>query len=1412
MSYSLDMKSSFKDLKRLIALFTSGRVNFEPEALENITLAVGVSGSKKLLKVSRFALQNRDIDLNAETTVQFSPLNIQASVKSEHLRVDSFIPLPVKQNTAKDSLSVKTKKIPPEEDAAVKDVSGVADTSDAAVKSPPLYTLDKQGNIVLSRLPLAELLTIPDMSVRADIDMTGIRYRRHESMRFSSLIRVEPKTQIVAEIVAGYKKYADVSVKMDARRDDKAVKLNTDILADVSLSKEMGEDIPAEGKISLKTSLNSEGDTLIEFWDKLKLNTDINLIGIRYQGDPLPEPVMLDGRAQIKMADKIFTAQLSGLNIRNTKPDVDAEALRASVGNMKMSVSLDQILNREVDIRELVVQDTNIRLYQNRQGCPRIISSVPDANNASVDKGATQDTPSVNSAADKKPAQSGARSEPPLKKISLNVLKITNTRFAFADLSADTDISADTAEISVALPQVNLFADGLSADSFNFVLKQVRMGRQLKKQSDVAFSNDEVALNTSNLRLNYAPFIVWLGELKVDIRQVKADMVSSGQLLAVPSLGILLQGMNADMQRQAAYIKLFSLDLPQLNAETKTQTLSAENFNVKLDALAVEEFTDINKIRAKSEQFIIQNQTLTAKTKADGRRSIIRDAQIDIRIPEGLEKVYPSVSFYAEDYDATADSPRYAVYGHIGGILGALPADNYYYTDLTVGGSVFAAGINEFAEPFAGRISTAFDGKKSHIIIPELSFVLGSLARLDSNADILFAGGILNSAGKFVINSPDLRPLLKSQVGTPEHKIPLDVALDFNSRLTDNNRTHLTVKSSILTVGTAVSGLDLSANMSQNYTDIKGTLDVHTSGVRSLLNNLPVKPLNTADSRVIDRMLISSVFNYKNNTATLEKLRAEADDIRLNADGYHNLDTGKSVINISVANIDIDRYLPPVKEEQPEEKPAEIKERKPAEYPKTPLLTDELKRLITEQDVSVNISLRDLKVKNIRTEQIKLRTVAKEGIIRVMPLEIINGDGRLELTAFADVNREMYNTELTGKDFQLGDIINPLVKKDFFSGKFNSRIALKTSGNSVHNMVSGSNGVIDITMTEGQLRGFNIDYYTCVGLSAISFEIPDKEKFPADTAFTYTNIQGYVRNGNVKLYDVFSDLTTIQMAAKGEAELIAQTFKADSYVSIIEAKENYCEVQDAIKQYTLKISCDGKMYDPGIDTCAPDYNALGSLVYKGVAGKTDQLLRHYQKQVETVTSTVSAPLKVLRDFFVRFFRKIGGIFSGDNKPSPESSPPSEVINLYFRREDIISSALPLLPAKLSVRGMKAMIFAAGFGTRMKPLTLRTPKALLPYKGIPVIRHIISLLPPVKELAVNTHYLHDRVADWFAQNEFSFPVRLYYEPEILGTGGGLHNASPSLRGSDFIVWNCDILCDLNIPQLSAGFGHDVPDVI
>jgi mannose-1-phosphate guanylyltransferase len=117
--------------------------------------------------------------------------------------------------------------------------------------------------------------------------------------------------------------------------------------------------------------------------------------------------------------------------------------------------------------------------------------------------------------------------------------------------------------------------------------------------------------------------------------------------------------------------------------------------------------------------------------------------------------------------------------------------------------------------------------------------------------------------------------------------------------------------------------------------------------------------------------------------------------------------------------------------------------------------------------------------------------------------------------------------------------------------------------------------------------------------------------------------------------------------------------------------------------------------------------------------------------------------------------------------------------------------------------MKAMILAAGLGTRMRPLTDHCPKPLLPLLLQPILDHILAQLPRhgIHDIIINLHHHAEQLTRWLGDgSRWGVHLSLSFEPEILGTAGALKRVEPLLRDAPFLVLNADVLINMDLQAL------------
>jgi mannose-1-phosphate guanylyltransferase/mannose-1-phosphate guanylyltransferase/phosphomannomutase len=113
--------------------------------------------------------------------------------------------------------------------------------------------------------------------------------------------------------------------------------------------------------------------------------------------------------------------------------------------------------------------------------------------------------------------------------------------------------------------------------------------------------------------------------------------------------------------------------------------------------------------------------------------------------------------------------------------------------------------------------------------------------------------------------------------------------------------------------------------------------------------------------------------------------------------------------------------------------------------------------------------------------------------------------------------------------------------------------------------------------------------------------------------------------------------------------------------------------------------------------------------------------------------------------------------------------------------------------------MRAMVLAAGLGTRLRPITYEIAKPMVPVLDRPVMAHIVDLLERsgVERIVANLHHFPDQIRDYFGES-----VTYRYEEELLGTAGGVRNCADLLGEGTFLVISGDALTDIDLRALLA----------
>jgi NDP-sugar pyrophosphorylase family protein len=126
-------------------------------------------------------------------------------------------------------------------------------------------------------------------------------------------------------------------------------------------------------------------------------------------------------------------------------------------------------------------------------------------------------------------------------------------------------------------------------------------------------------------------------------------------------------------------------------------------------------------------------------------------------------------------------------------------------------------------------------------------------------------------------------------------------------------------------------------------------------------------------------------------------------------------------------------------------------------------------------------------------------------------------------------------------------------------------------------------------------------------------------------------------------------------------------------------------------------------------------------------------------------------------------------------------------------------------ARRADRPLKALVLAAGEGTRLRPLTLDLPKAMVPVDGQPILAHMLAWLARhgIRDVAINLHHCLDVITDFFGDGSArGMRITCSYEDRLVGTAGAARRLAGFLGDGPFLVVYGDVLTDLDLDALLA----------
>jgi AsmA protein len=319
--------------------------------------------------------------------------------------------------------------------------------------------------------------------------------------------------------------------------------------------------------------------------------------------------------------------------------------------------------------------------------------------------------------------------------------------------------------------------------------------------------------------------------------------------------------------------------------------------------------------------------------------------------------------------------------------------------------------------------------------------------------------------------------------------------------------------------------------------EISGDLALAPFNVRKLLQNLGQAVPNTADPETLKRASLELHFSGSPSKMNIEPLDLQLDDSTLDGSIHVAMAADKPLpalrYDLHLDAIDADRYLPPpAKGEQTKVAPPTAGAAAAGALPM---------ELLRQLDINGNMDLAKLKVSGLHISQIKTHLSASNGLIRLKPeAQLYQGSysGSAQLDARGETPKYTLDDKLTG--IQAEPLIKDLMDKDLISGTGNIRSKLTTAGQTPDEMTKALNGRIDLSFTDGQIKGINLAQLLREAKAKLKKQPPPPKDEVKGTDFTELTATLKIRNGVVYNDNLSTKAPFVRIEGKGKADLVNQ--------------------------------------------------------------------------------------------------------------------------------------------------------------------------------------------------------------------------------------------------------------------------------
>jgi AsmA protein len=356
---------------------------------------------------------------------------------------------------------------------------------------------------------------------------------------------------------------------------------------------------------------------------------------------------------------------------------------------------------------------------------------------------------------------------------------------------------------------------------------------------------------------------------------------------------------------------------------------------------------------------------------------------------------------------------------------------------------------------------------------------------------------------------------------------------------------------------------------------LKGTISMNPVSPRELMRELGMEEPETTDPKALGSLAFKAGLDATSKSVLLEDLELTLDESKMTGRaGIEDFEAKAIRFDLTVDQLDLDRYLAPEREKKPEEKPTELP-------------VKELEALNAKGTLAVG----SMTLAGIKMSAVKLTVDAKDGLVRVNPSQakLYGGShrGNFTLDTRGKVARMSLEEQVSGVDF--AGLFGDLFESKRLSGRGTANAVVAARGNTTDAMIRSLDGRVDFKVADGALEGTDLWYELRRARALWKRESPPAEPSTGRTPFRTLQGTATISEGVLQNRDLVVEMDYLKVDGAGTLDLDSQAidYKLQTQVYRIPSEGAGAEMQD-MKAAEIPVRLSGTLKDMKV---RPDYEA-----------------------------------------------------------------------------------------------------------------------------------------------------------------------------------------------------------------------------